>query len=132
MVTAYFRNLILENIFHADGGTPLPSAYYVALSSTIPDDTGGNISEISGGAYARAIMNHMGISSDGVIVNTQDVEFPESTADWGTAKAFAVYDSASGGNLLMFDSLARELTIIADNQGRFKPGELKITLQNVT
>lgn len=129
MVTTYFLNMLVGNAFHAPGVSSFPATYYVALSTTVPDSTGGNITEPSGGSYARAPFTSMGTPSNGVISNGEDVEFPESTGAWGTIKAFAIYDSAVGGNVLMCDVLNTPQDIVADNQARFRSGALQVTIR---
>ena len=132
MITTYFLNMMLGNAFHAAGVDAFPATYYVALSTTVPNGDGSNISEPNGGAYTRAAFSSMGTPVDGVIAIEEDVEFPESTGDWGTIQGFAVYDSASGGNVLMYESLTNPQDIVADNQARFRSGSLKVTLRAVT
>ncbi len=132
MITTYFLNMMLGNAFHASGVESFPATYYVALSTTVPNSDGSNITEPTGGAYARASFFSMGTPVNGVISIEDDVEFPESTGDWGTIQGFAVYDSASGGNVLMYESLTNPQDIVADNQARFRSGSLKVTLRAVT
>ena len=49
MFTTSFKNLVMDNIFKGNSGAAaLPSAYYVGLSATEMDASGGNISEPSG------------------------------------------------------------------------------------
>ena len=130
MVTEYFLNMILGNVFHSADVMPLPDRYYVALSATMPNGDGSGVAEPSGGAYSRAVMTSMGPPSGGVISNAEDIEFPESTDNWGMITAYVIYDAAVGGNVLAFDSLTTAQDIVADNQARFKSGAIKITLEN--
>ena len=75
----------------------------------------------------RTHAEHSAEPVDGMAANAVDIEFPECTANWGTVKAFGLYDAVSGGHLLSWDALKTEQTIVAGNQVRFKPGTLKIT-----
>lgn len=128
MITKYFLNLIAGNVMHAASTAALPSAYYVALSTTIPtDDEGAGFKEVSGGAYSRGTFSVASEPVDGLVSNLTDVEFPECTANWGAVKAFGLYDAATGGHLLSWDALKAEQAVAAGNQVRFKPGTLKIT-----
>ena len=131
MITTYFLNMMLGNAFHAAGVAAFPATYYVALSTTVPNSDGSNITEPTGGAYARAAFTSMGTPVDGVIAIGDDVEFPESTGDWGTIQGFAVYDAASGGNVLMYEALTNPQDIVTDNQARFRSGSLQVTLRAV-
>lgn len=132
MVTTYFLNLMLGNVFHTPGITPLPSPYYVGLSTTIPTGDGDGITEPNSGAYARAPMASLGMPVDGVITNAEDVEFSETTGPWGLVKAFFVSDQPTGGHVLMYDELINPQDIVTDNQARFRAGALRITARNAT
>lgn len=128
MVTPYFLNLIAGNVMHAASVSALPERYYVALSTTTPDENGDGIVEVSGGGYSRGVLEDGSVPDNGMVSNLADVEYPEATAEWGTVKAFAIYDAASGGNLLAWDAVSPEQTVVTGNQVRFKPGALKLTL----
>lgn len=131
MISTYFLNMLLGNAFHSSSIAAFPATYYVALSTAVPNSAGSNITEPSGGSYARAPFSSFSTPSGGIISNGADIEFPESTGSWGTIRGFAIYDSATGGNVLMFDKLTTPQDIVADNQARFKPGALKVTLRSV-
>ena len=132
MVTTYFLNMVLGNVFHAPGIDPLPSPYYVGLSTTIPTGQGDNITEPSSGAYARAPLASLGSPENGVIANAEDVEFPETTGPWGTVQAFFVSDAPTGGHVLMYDLLNNPQDIVEDNQARFRAGALRVTAKNAS
>ena len=130
MVTPYFLNLIAGSVMHSPSMT-LPSNYFVALSTTVPAQDGTGFTEVTGGAYARGSMGTGSAPSDGVVSNSADVEFHECTADWGTVKAFGIYDAATGGNLLMYDKVTPNQSVVTGNQVRFKPSALKLTIRAV-
>ena len=130
MVNPYFLNLIAGSVMHSPS-MALPTNYFVALSTTIPAQDGTGFTEVTGGAYARGTMSAGSAPSNGVVSNSADVEFQECTADWGTIKAFGVYDAATGGNLLMYDEVTPNQSVVTGNQVRFKPGALKLTIRAV-
>jgi len=133
MITKYFLNMIAGNVMHSTSVAALPPTYYVALSTAMPtNDEGAGFTEVSGGAYTRGTFGVSAEPVDGMAANAVDIEFPECTANWGTVKAFGLYDAASGGHLLSWDALKTEQTIVAGNQVRFKPGTLKITFAKKT
>lgn len=132
MVTPYFLNLIAGNVMHSASVSALPSAYYVALSTTIPDSNGDGLTEVTGGGYSRGALNGGSVPADGMVGNLTDVEYPIATSDWGTIQAFALYDAATGGNLLAWDILSPQQVVTTGNQVRFKPGALKLTFSAAT
>lgn len=113
MITTYFKNMIMGNVFKSKTDPSLPNTYYLGLSSTAPTVSGTNATEpfISGNGYARVALdaNNLSAPSNGVVKNKAIVSFDESLADWfpaGTpATHYVVYDSATGGNLLMYNQL---------------------------
>ena len=75
MFTTSFKNLVMDNIFKGNsGGGALPSTYYVGLSATEMDASGGNIKEPSGARYAR-VPAPFSASSDGKVYNASNIEF---------------------------------------------------------
>ena len=133
MVTTYFLNDIMGNVFKTKTSPALPSNYYLGLSSTAPTLAGGNVTEpATSKGYARVQLTTLSAPTDGQITNTGDVAFAESTADWGTMTYFVVYDSATGGNLLMYEQLTKSRTVEADTVVAIKSGNLKLTLTNTT
>lgn len=101
--STYLKNKVLD---HYLGQTayvqPTP---YLGLYTTAPTDAGGG-TEVSGGSYARvAAGGFFGSAVSGASANTSDIEFAQATANWGTVKAFGVFDTSSGGNLMLWGYL---------------------------
>ena len=70
------------------------------------------------------------IPNNGVITNTQDIEFAEASGDWGTITHYVLYDSLTGGNLLMYEAFPTGKQIQEGSQARFKINSLKFTISN--
>jgi hypothetical protein len=122
-------NYMLRNT--ATGGFP-PAAVYVGLFTTAPDDQGGG-TEVSGGSYARQAVSFAaptdnGASSGAQTASAADVIFPAASADWGTITAVGLFDALSGGNLLMYGSLAAAQTVNAGSQFVIPAGSLSALL----
>lgn len=128
MTTMYFLNNILGNVFYGTGSAALPTKYYLGVSKTAPNVNGENVTEPSGGGYSRVELRDMGTPADGVITNSRDLGLPEATADWGTITHFVLYDSPSGGNLLMAEALDKPRVIQSESQLRFAEGAIRISL----
>lgn len=79
------------------------SALYVALYTSDPtiNNTG---TEVVGGSYARkALAVDNDSDADGVVRNTSTINWTNMPAV--TVTHFAIFDAASGGNPIMYDSL---------------------------
>lgn len=104
MNTTYFLNCAAGNIFNTKTSPALPKTYYIGLSTSAPAINGTGVNEPSTDAgYARVKLSSLGEPVDGVVTNSQAINFNESTASWGTITHFVIYDSATvgEGNLLM-------------------------------
>lgn len=131
MNTIYFLNQVMGNVFNTKVAPPLPGDYYIGLSSTAPDVDGANVSEpASSAGYERVKLETLSEPANGVITNTDAISFNESTANWGTMTHFVIYDSMSGGNLLMFDTLSTQRNVEAATIVTIKAGSLSLTLSS--
>src|SRR4051812_33952082 len=94
-------NNMLDNRF---GGvaSDVPATVYVGLSKTLPTNTGGNVTEPSGGAYGRVPvpndLENWPAAISRMKVNGKTVMFPKATSSWGSCTHFVLYDdpNASG------------------------------------
>lgn len=129
MVTSYFLNLIAGNIMNIESFGGFPTDYYVALSTDIPAEDGSGFTEVTGGGYVRGVFGDSAVPDDGSVTNLSPINYPEATEDWGIIRAFGLYDMATGGNLLAWDVLEPEQSIVSGNQVRFKAGALKLLFQ---
>jgi len=132
MNTTYFLNLVAGNIFKTKTNPAVPSKMYLGFSKTTPNLAGGNVTEPTGNGYARVPLNSLGAPSNGLVSNTEQVEFAESTAAWGMLTHYVVYDAATGGNLLMYGELSSTRTVEGNTVMFFKAGELKLSVVNPT
>ena len=125
--TDYSEDLVLDWLLTA-GSATRPTAWYVALYTVAPTDTGGG-TEVSGGSYVReAITFSVSGTSPATATNSADIEFPEATANWGTVVAAGVFDASTGGNLLAYSNLTTSKAVSTGDVLRFNAGALDITL----
>lgn len=80
---------ILDHLLNDPADTPA-ATNYIALSSTTPTEASGNITEPSGGSYARVATTNADWSAasgtaPAVKTNTATLTFPTATADWVSA-----------------------------------------------
>ena len=131
MNTTYFLNQVMGNLFKTKETPALPSEYYIGLSSTAPNISGGNVTEpLSNSGYKRVKLENLSEPADGVITNEQAVSFDESTANWGTMSHFVIYDALEAGNLLMYDTLSTPRNVEAATIVTIKANSLTLTLSN--
>ena len=128
----YLEESILNHIFRGSAFAAVGTVY-VALFTADPGEAGGG-TEVSGGAYARAsVTSGAGAWSDptgtGQISNSSDIVFPTpSGGNWGVCTHFAIFDAASGGNMLYHNALSTSKTINdGDSAPSFATGTLQIS-----
>ena len=110
----YSSKKLLDHIFangRAQTWSP-PAALYLGLFTSgagLANNTPGEQTEVSGGAYAREKLNgttNYFRPADGFeAVLHADVDWAVATADWGTITHVAVLDAASGGNVVLWSPL---------------------------
>lgn len=98
----YLENKLLDHVLRNVSYTS-PTTVYVGLYTSDPqDDNSGT--EVSGGSYARQILN-VTTASGGVVTSDADVTFPQATGNWGTITHIGLLDALTSGNLLMHTPL---------------------------
>jgi hypothetical protein len=127
----YAENIVLDHVF---GKTTFTAGanLYVGLSTTTITDAGGNITEPSGGAYARVtIANNKTTwttASGGSISNAITITFASATSAWGTVTDMFISDSSSAGNIYVYDDLTTSKAVTSGDTVQFNPGDLTINL----
>ena len=128
----YWHDLQMKELLQGIAITPLTDLY-VALFTVAPnlDGTGGTEVPTSGTNYARQQIS-VATSSWNIsgleFSNSNDVTFGVPSANWGTVNATALFDSASGGNLIQVATLQNPKTISnGDGAPRVLAGQLRIT-----
>lgn len=121
----YLENKLLDALLRAQTFA-MPATVYVGLVTTADNDADSSKVEVSGGSYARvavasSLANWAGTQSagsttastgtSGTTSNNATVTFPAPTANWGSIVGFAVYDAATGGNLLFYGPLGTPKTV---------------------
>ena len=131
MNTTYFLNCAAGNLFGTETDPAIPEKYYIGLSTTAPNIGGTGVSEpLSGAGYSRIELKDLSAPENGVITNTQSIEFDESTASWGTITHFVIFDAPTGGNLLMYGALSSSRTVEPQTVMTIKSGYLNLSTQN--
>ncbi len=135
MNTTYFLNLVAGNVFQSQTSPAIPTEYYIGLSTTTPNINGSNVNEPPASAsYRRIKLTSLSAPTAGVVTNTADISWPESTSDWGVVTSYVIYDSATvgAGNLLMFGDLTTPRSVEKDTIMTIKTAYLKLSALNPT
>ena len=124
----YWENEILDHIFGK--GSYTPPTIYVGLSTADPTDDGSGLAEPTGNAYARVstLAADWNVASGSALDNANDITFPEATGSWGTITHFALFDAATGGNMLAHGALSASKAIGSGDTAKFAAGDLDVSL----
>ena len=123
----YAEKLLLDFAM-TTGSATRPTAWYVALYTAAPDDTGGG-TEVSTGGYARQSVTFDAASSPGgTTSNNNTVSFTASGAGYGTVSHIGIFDNVSGGNLLWHGSMTASKTVADGDTLEFSVGNIDLTL----
>lgn len=129
--TDFLENELLDHVWGA-AAYSAPATLYVALSTTTIADDGTNMTEPSGGSYARVAVTNNATNwpaaSGGAKANGTAITFPTATAGWGAIVDFAILDDPSAGNMLAYGTLTTGKTIDSGDTASFAIGDLDITL----
>ena len=131
----YLENAVIESTLRG-AAFPTITKIYVALHTNNPTDAGGNeVTSALWPSYARqdaakggSISSGWTAAADGVSKNALQLIFPvfDGTADL-TVTHFAVWDSLSGGNMLVHATLQSQRTV--QNGDVFVVDTQKLTVQ---
>jgi len=109
---------------------------FVGLSSTAPTETGTNVTEPSGGGYARVSTavgswNAATSADPSLIDNATAITFPVATANWLAGvnlTHFVLYDALTAGNFLGSGALTTPKPVLNTDTASFGAGALDVTL----
>ena len=110
------------------GTAARPTAWFLALYTAAPSDSGGG-TEVSGGGYARqAIAFGAAATPEGTTSNTAAVEYTADGAAYGTVTHIGIFDASTGGNLLWHGAMTTSRTIGDGDTLSFAEGDVVLTL----
>lgn len=128
-------NAILDLRF-GTGSYSIPATYYIGLSTTQPTDAGANVSEPSGGSYARVAITNASAwvaASGGSKSNAVPFAFPTATGTWTTTALvgwWVLYNASSGGVFQDWGVIPIPRAIADTDQFTFPIGDIIITIQS--
>ena len=123
----YAEKLLLDYSM-TTGSVTRPTAWYVALYTSAPNDAGGG-TEVSGSGYTRKTVAFAAATSGaGTTSNSGDVSWTASGGAFGTVVAIGIHDASSGGNLLWHGNMTASKTIADGDTLEFSTGNIDLTL----
>lgn len=125
-LTNSFETSVLTWLLTASSPSPArPTAWYLALFTAAPGETGGG-TELSGSGYARQAVTFT--VSGNTASNNAAIEFPTASGSWGTITHAAVFDASTSGNMIAYASLTASKTIDTGDVLRVPANDLDVTL----
>lgn len=123
----YSEKLLLDWIM-TNGSATRPTAWYVALYTAAPSDSGGG-TEVSSGGYSRQAVTFAAASTPGgTTSNSGAVSFTASGGNYGTVTHIGIMDNSTGGNLLWHGALTASKTVNDGDTLEFSAGNIDLTL----
>lgn len=133
------REIIIAN--HQFGNsvtTPSPGTWWLALSTTIPNDDGTGFTEPSGGGYTRKQIANSTASfaaattTNGVTTkaNLIPFTFADPTGTWGLIVAYGWFDVQTSGTVQYWNPLDAPITVKNGNTPvEFEAGQLIMSFE---
>jgi hypothetical protein len=111
-----------------NGSATRPTAWYVALYTAAPSDSGGG-TEVSGNGYSRQAVTFDAASTPGgTTSNSGAVTFTAAGGSWGTITHIGIHDASTSGNLLWHGSMTASKTIADGDTLEFAIGNIDLTI----
>lgn len=111
---------------------PFPTTQYIALSSTLPTNTGANVTEPTEPSYARASVTNNAVSWPSAAARSKnngvEIVFDMATTDWGGPYGyFAIYSAATAGTFYGWGTIDVPVSVVAGDIVTFAVGDLTIS-----
>lgn len=119
------------NYFFRNTAVAQPTRVYLALYINDPTDADTG-TEVSGLGYTRqqvtfAVPTQVG--EKGSITNSQKIEFPIATEDWGNISHWAIRTAETAGNMLCRGNFRRTEKVQSGNRFTIDTNNLQITME---
>jgi hypothetical protein len=115
----YLKDKLYRHVLRGEA-YPVPSELWLALFSTAPNDAGGG-TEV--GTRQPLTPSQWSVPNQGAGSYGQQVVFASMPAT--TVTAVAVFDAATGGNMLIWGLLANPKAVSAGDSFVVRPGDLR-------
>jgi hypothetical protein len=121
-----FSQYLADELIDWVKGTDMPTApttVYIALFNGDPSGAGTEITNTIKGSTTRDAIALGGVTTSGTFRqadNIADITITLSASAGATADYAAIYDAATGGNLLSYDTLTSSKTITTGDEVKFE------------
>lgn len=123
----YAEKLLLDWAM-TTGSATRPTAWYVALYTAAPSDSGGG-TEVTGSGYSRqSVTFDAATSPGGTTSNNNTVSFTASGGSFGTVTHIGIHTASTGGQLLWHGSMTASKTVADGDTLEFSIGNIDLTL----
>ena len=123
-----FSEKLLLDWLMTSGSATRPTAWYVALYTAAPSDSGGG-TEVSGNGYIRkAVAFDAASTPGGTTSNTGAVSFTASGGSWGTVTHIGIFTAETSGNLLWHGALTASKAVGDGDTIEFAIGNIDLTV----
>ena len=123
-----FSEKLLLDWLMTTGSATRPTAWYVALYTAAPSDSGGG-TEVSGSGYARqAVTFNAAATPGGTTDNSTAVTFTAAGGSWGTVSHIGIFTALTAGSLLWHGAMTASKTIADGDTLEFAIGNIDLTL----
>jgi len=120
---------LLLDFLMTTGTVTRPTAWYIALYTSAPSDSGGG-TEVSGGGYARkTVAWDAAATPGGTTQNSGVVTWTASGASFGTVTHIGIHSASSGsGNLLWHGAMTASKTVNDGDTLEFAAGNIDLAI----
>jgi hypothetical protein len=131
-VATTIKNSILDH-YNGKSTWTAPAARWLGLSSTTPTEAGANVTEPSGGAYARVQLQNadMDVAASGATTNNAKKSFPQASADWvagADLTNLVIFTASSGGTFIGCKALAAAKPALTGDTLEINIGDLDMSV----
>lgn len=124
MVFNAFMDKLCRMVFLKES-VELPEKYVLGFSTTVPNASGGNITEpASGSGYTRIELTDLTTDGDGIAYNSKEIDCGEAVTDWGTLTWCVLYDG--DGTPLSAGQMTKAITVDAGETLKLKVGNVRL------
>lgn len=106
-------------------------SFYLGLSSTLPTETGTNVTEPTAASYARKLIVFGGVAN-GKVSNSEDIEFETGDDDWGAIPYYVLYDSELGGTFYGWNNITNKPVLVPGAALLFRAGTVELSIEDIS
>lgn len=126
----YAENKVLDHVLK-NTAYSRPANLYLGLCTVLVTDadTGGSVTEVSGGSYTRIAADSWDVASGRATTNSTVMSFPTSSADWGVTRGWMIADvsTLSTGNIIAYGDFSPAKMIVSGDSVDIDKGQLAIS-----